>query len=43
MLVAAAFFDTPQRELLWIVVAVMDLSGPVLVGTNAGDGLTVGA
>ena len=34
MLVAAAFFDTPERELLWIVAAVMDLSGPVLVGTT---------
>ena len=34
VLVAAAFFDTPERELLWIVAAVMDLSGPVLVGTT---------
>lgn len=35
MLVAAAFFDTPERELLWIVAAVMDLSG-------AGPGRTTG-
>lgn len=36
VLVAAAFFDTPERELLWIVAAVMDLSGPVLVGPPVG-------
>lgn len=34
MLMAAAFFDTAERELLWIVAAVMDLLGPVLVGTT---------
>lgn len=34
MLVTAAFVDTPERELLWILAAVIDLSGPVLVGTT---------
>ncbi|WP_253878120.1 low temperature requirement protein A [Promicromonospora umidemergens] len=33
LLVAAAFVDTPGRELLWIAAAVIDFSGPVLVGT----------
>ena len=33
VLVAAAFVDAPGRELLWVVAAVIDLSGPVLVGT----------
>lgn len=51
VLVAAAFVDTPERELLWIVAAVIDLSGPVLVGTTgwsvtpgtswSGTGLTI--
>ncbi|GAB3269687.1 low temperature requirement protein A [Arthrobacter pigmenti] len=33
LLVAAAFVDTPLRELLWIAAGVIDFSGPVLVGT----------
>ena len=33
LLVVAAFVDTPGRELLWIAAAVIDFSGPVLVGT----------
>ena len=33
LLVAAAFVDTPVRELLWIAAAVIDFSGPLLVGT----------
>ncbi|WP_142026023.1 low temperature requirement protein A [Blastococcus colisei] len=33
LLVAAAFVDTPGRELLWIAAVVIDFSGPVLVGT----------
>ncbi len=33
VVVVAAFVDTPGRELLWIVAAVIDFSGPVLVRT----------
>jgi low temperature requirement protein LtrA len=34
LLVPAAFVDTPGRELLWIAAAVIDFSGPLLVGTT---------
>ena len=33
LLVPAAFVDTPARELLWIAAALIDYSGPLLVGT----------
>jgi low temperature requirement protein LtrA len=33
LLVAAAFVESPVRELLWILAAVIDFSGPLLVGT----------
>jgi low temperature requirement protein LtrA len=33
LLVAAAFVNTPGRELIWIAAGVIDFSGPVLVGT----------
>jgi low temperature requirement protein LtrA len=33
LVVVAAFVDTPGRELLWVLAAVIDLSGPVVVGT----------
>jgi low temperature requirement protein LtrA len=33
LVVVAAFTDTPGRELLWVVAAVIDISGPVVVGT----------
>ncbi|NJC24508.1 low temperature requirement protein LtrA [Arthrobacter pigmenti] len=41
LLLAAAFVDTPARELLWIAAVVIDFSGPVLVGT-AGWGVAPG-
>jgi low temperature requirement protein LtrA len=33
LLVAAAFVASPVRELLWVLAAVVDFSGPLLVGT----------
>lgn len=33
LVVVAAFVEAPGRELLWIVAAVIDFSGPVLAGT----------
>ncbi|NMO88335.1 low temperature requirement protein A [Actinomycetospora sp. TBRC 11914] len=33
LLVAAAFVESPYRELLWVLAAVIDFSGPLLVGT----------
>ncbi|MCE0766999.1 low temperature requirement protein A [Pseudonocardia kujensis] len=34
LVVAAAFLDSPARELLWIAAVVIDFSGPLLVGTD---------
>jgi low temperature requirement protein LtrA len=34
LVVAAAFVESPVRELLWIAAAVIDFSGPLLVGTE---------
>ena len=33
LLVPAAFVDAPGRELLWMAAALIDYSGPLLVGT----------
>ncbi|GHF33528.1 low temperature requirement protein A [Streptomyces griseoluteus] len=41
LLVAAAFVETPGRELLWIAAAVIGFSGPVVIGT-AGWGVAPG-
>ena len=34
LIVTAAFVDPPSRELLWIVAALIDVGGPLVVGVG---------
>jgi low temperature requirement protein LtrA len=34
LIVAAAFVDTPYRELLWVAAAAVDFGSPLVAGTN---------